>query len=90
MPSSLDGEPIRSSRARSNSAESWEAVNGTSRRNARHTWQTEDEEDEDEEEDEEEEEQEDEDDDDDDDDAKRNKAKRQDSYLQAVRAQLGN
>lgn len=57
-------------RARSNSAESWEAVNGTSRRNARHTWQTDD-------------------DDDDEEDAKRNKAKRQDSYLQAVREQLG-
>ncbi|XP_046741051.1 uncharacterized protein LOC124408260 isoform X8 [Diprion similis] len=53
-------------RARSNSAESWEAANSTSRRNARHTWQTEVEED----------------------DAKRNKAKRQDSYLQAVKAQL--
>ncbi|XP_046594861.1 uncharacterized protein LOC107217391 isoform X12 [Neodiprion lecontei] len=53
-------------RARSNSAESWEAANSTSRRNARHTWQTEVEEE----------------------DAKRNKAKRQDSYLQAVKAQL--
>ncbi|XP_048504870.1 uncharacterized protein LOC105687120 isoform X4 [Athalia rosae] len=61
----MDTEPVHL-RARSNSAESWEAVNGTSRRNARHTWQTEEE----------------------DDEGKRNKAKRQDSYLQAVRAQL--
>ncbi|XP_023288714.1 rho GTPase-activating protein 23, partial [Orussus abietinus] len=61
----METEPVRL-RARSNSAESWEAVNGSSRRAARHTWQTEPE----------------------DADAKRNKAKRQDSYLQAVKTQL--
>lgn len=56
-------------RARSNSAESWEAVNGAlNRRGVRHTWQMEADEQE----------------------GKRNsKAKRQDSYLQAVRSQLG-
>ncbi|XP_015605349.1 uncharacterized protein LOC107272586 isoform X4 [Cephus cinctus] len=61
----METEPVRL-RARSNSAESWEAANGSSRRNARHTWQTEQ----------------------DDSESKRNKAKRQDSYLQAVRTQL--
>ncbi|XP_024945685.1 uncharacterized protein LOC107272586 isoform X12 [Cephus cinctus] len=63
----METEPVRL-RARSNSAESWEAANGSSRRNARHTWQTEQ----------------------DDSESKRNKAKRQDSYLQAVRTQLGD
>ena len=60
-------EPVRL-RARSNSADSWGAVNDSSSRNARHTWQTESEEDLEE---------------------KHSKAKRQDSYLQAVRSQNG-
>lgn len=65
----MDMEPVRL-RARSNSAESWEAVNGgTTRRGVRHTWQTEPEDPEGE--------------------TRNSKAKRQDSYLQAVRNHLG-
>ncbi|XP_011300531.1 uncharacterized protein RhoGAP19D isoform X3 [Fopius arisanus] len=64
----VEMEPVRL-RARSNSAESWEAVNGgTTRRGVRHTWQNEPEDLETE--------------------ARNSKAKRQDSYLQAVRSQL--
>ncbi|XP_044576323.1 uncharacterized protein LOC123259705 isoform X5 [Cotesia glomerata] len=64
----MDMEPVRL-RARSNSAESWEAVNGgTTRRGVRHTWQTEP--------------------DDPEGETRNSKAKRQDSYLQAVRNHL--
>ncbi|XP_063975013.1 uncharacterized protein LOC135161407 isoform X2 [Diachasmimorpha longicaudata] len=64
----VEMEPVRL-RARSNSAESWESVNGgTTRRGVRHTWQNEPEELETE--------------------GRNSKAKRQDSYLQAVRSQL--
>ena len=66
----MDTTEIVHMRARSNSAESWEAMNGGfNRRGVRHTWQTEG----------------------DDQESKRSsKAKRQDSYLQAVRTQLGS
>ncbi|XP_034949619.1 uncharacterized protein RhoGAP19D [Chelonus insularis] len=67
-PPGMDMEPVRL-RARSNSAESWEAVNGgTTRRGVRHTWQTEP--------------------DDPEGETRNTKAKRQDSYLQAVRNHL--
>lgn len=68
IPDIETAEPVQL-RARSNSAESWEAINGGfNRRGVRHTWQTESDEQE----------------------GKRSsKAKRQDSYLQAVRTQLG-
>lgn len=73
----MDMEPVRL-RARSNSAESWEAANGdnssnsgggTTRRGVRHTWQTEP--------------------DDQEGETRNTKTQRQDSYLQAVRTQLG-
>ncbi|KAK0160935.1 hypothetical protein PV328_008289 [Microctonus aethiopoides] len=72
----MDMEPVRL-RARSNSAESWEAANGdnssnsgggTTRRGVRHTWQTEP--------------------DDQEGETRNTKTQRQDSYLQAVRTQL--
>ncbi|XP_066595916.1 rho GTPase-activating protein 23 isoform X2 [Prorops nasuta] len=69
---STEVEPVRL-RARSNSAESWEAVNGISRRSARQTWQTEQEEDSEDKQSSNED---------------NNKPKRQDNYLQAVRTQL--